>query len=310
MKGFGYAFNGTGIMILILFHLFVYDKMIYNRCLLSDEGKLRKVNEKTGVITDTPYQYKVGSASYNKRRYRALGNIVTKHVYRRLTKIGLQKIYVKTSDDGPSSFVFANKPDVSQSKKLLILIHGNGVVRAGQWARSLIIYQSLDHGTQIPYIKKALKLGYDVLVTNTNLKVKKGDTAMTHADDVWKETLGSMKNVKSFAIVAHSYGGKVTADLSKKHPKVFRRKCFGIAFTDSVHSAADLSPKLLPKFKKIGVNWVKSSEPLNKKLESLPNDVPRRSAGHTKHEWTSWSCIVPLFKFLEKNYKKHQKQRS
>lgn len=42
--------------------------------------------------------------------------------------------------------------------KLLVLIHGNGVVRAGQWARRLIINEDLDSGTQIPYIKRATEV--------------------------------------------------------------------------------------------------------------------------------------------------------
>lgn len=42
--------------------------------------------------------------------------------------------------------------------KLMVLIHGNGVVRAGQWARRLIINEDLDSGTQIPYIKRAIEV--------------------------------------------------------------------------------------------------------------------------------------------------------
>lgn len=42
--------------------------------------------------------------------------------------------------------------------KLMVLIHGSGVVRAGQWARRLIINEDLDSGTQIPYIKRAIEV--------------------------------------------------------------------------------------------------------------------------------------------------------
>lgn len=60
----------------------------------------------------------------------------------------------------------------------MILIHGSGVVRAGQWSRRcvygrgtnkltkyppsppnrLIINDNLDSGTQLPFIKKAIKV--------------------------------------------------------------------------------------------------------------------------------------------------------
>lgn len=48
--------------------------------------------------------------------------------------------------------------------KLLVLIHGNGVVRAGQWARRLIVNEDLDSGTQIPYIKRAIEVNGSVWV--------------------------------------------------------------------------------------------------------------------------------------------------
>ena len=50
---------------------------------------------------------------------------------------------------------------LTTTDKLLVLIHGSGVVRAGQWARRLIINDCLDSGTQIPYIKRAM----EVLIT-------------------------------------------------------------------------------------------------------------------------------------------------
>lgn len=49
-------------------------------------------------------------------------------------------------------------------------------------------------------------------------------------------------------------------------------------------------------------NWVTSSDPLDTELETS-RDIPCYSAGHTKHEWTSWACIEALFKFIETKYK-------
>lgn len=268
------------------------------------EGKLRKLDESTGLATEEPFQFDVSkNPTYNQQRYEALGEVITEHVYQLLIDLGMHKINVDAGDGTPTSFVFASKPDMSQSKKLLILIHGSGVVRAGQWSRSLIINHSLDHGTQIPYIKRAITLGYDVLVTNTNLHLKNSSSPSLHGNQVWRQVLQSMKNVEHFAIVAHSYGGIVTLDLAKEHADIFLKKCFAIGFTDSVHSSRGVSTKLLQRFQKIACNWVASSEPLDTPLKSSANDLPRRSAGHTKHEWTSWACIDALFAFFENNYK-------
>lgn len=48
---------------------------------------------------------------------------------------------------------------------------------------------------------------------------------------------------------------------------------------------------------------MKSKEPLNTELKYSDSDVPCFSAGHTKHEWTSWACIDALFPYLEEKYK-------
>jgi hypothetical protein len=120
-----------------------------------------------------------------------------------------------------ATFVFATQNPLSSPKKLLILIHGSGVVRAGQWARRLIINESLNHGTQIPYIKKARALGYEVLVTNTNdnfrmmdgqrkaLKLKTPEEHISHVFD----TIVVPSKAESIAIVAHSYGGVLTVNM-------------------------------------------------------------------------------------------------
>lgn len=69
---------------------------------------------------------------------------------------------------GVKSFVFVN-PDFDQcNDTLAIFIHGSGVVRAGQWARKLIINNSLDQGTMLPDVLWAKEKGYDILVMNTN----------------------------------------------------------------------------------------------------------------------------------------------
>ena len=43
------------------------------------------------------------------------------------------------------SFIYASE-EYENAKHLCIIIHGSGVVRAGQWARRLIMNDSLDLG--------------------------------------------------------------------------------------------------------------------------------------------------------------------
>lgn len=46
---------------------------------------------------------------------------------------------------------------------------------------------------------------------------------------------------------------------------------------------------------------------MNEELDTRSKDVPCYSAGHTKHEWTSWACIDALFPFIEEKYEDFMK---
>jgi len=124
-------------------------------------------------------------------RYEAIGSLVDKIVYSLLESLaGLKRIPLSQS----GAFVFADfDGKLADGEKLLVLIHGSGVVRAGQWARRLIINDGLEEGTQLPYIKRATESGYKVLVTNTNLnkdqngaEMEGSATPLEHSRTAWK----------------------------------------------------------------------------------------------------------------------------
>lgn len=231
--------------------------------MILDVGQLRQIDPNDGSITDKPFKFEISSdASKNQAHYEALGEVLTEHVYQMLIDIGLHKIYVPSPETPTSSFVFGSKTDFKNTKKLLFLIHGSGVVRAGQWSRSLIINQSTDHGTQIPYIKRAIDLGYDVLVTNTNhnrrfennerIRLEGNESPENHIITVWEQLIApAYDSIESFAVVAHSYGGIVTLKMASNYPDAFLEKCFAIGFTDSVHYAGSLSKKMLKWFNEV-----------------------------------------------------------
>uniref|UniRef100_A0A8D7ZU56 UPF0528 protein CG10038 n=2 Tax=Culex pipiens TaxID=7175 RepID=A0A8D7ZU56_CULPI len=279
-----------------------------------EEGKLRQIDPETGKLTDKGFDFNIyTNATENQEHYEALGEHITEWVYERLEqKVGLKRLVLpEGAPPEEASFVFSTQERLERPKKLLVLIHGSGVVRAGQWARSLIINHSLDTGTQIPYIERARSLGYEVLLTNTNdnyrtsggtRKAIKGSRNPTeHAVSAFEQYVIA-SNPESVAIVAHSYGGVVTVELAQRFPEFFKDKVFAVGFTDSVHSAS-LVPKGLIE---IGRNWAASSEPLDKPLTVTKNDLPRFSAGYTKHEMTSYSCMDALFKFFEQRYEQFQ----
>lgn len=108
---------------------------------------------------------------WNQKRYEALGEIITQYVYELLeTRCNMTKVTlpVEATEDEPTSFIYVTDDAMSNPSKLLVLIQGSGVVRAGQWARRLIINQDLNSGTQIPFITRAIEEGYGVMVLNPN----------------------------------------------------------------------------------------------------------------------------------------------
>jgi hypothetical protein len=259
LKDFGYAFN--------------------------EKGQLRQLDPNTGEVTDKAFDFNVsGSQSENQKNYEALGEVITEHVYGLLDEHGLHRIYLPADvPQSQATFVFSSKKEFKDVDKLMVIIHGSGVVRAGQWARSLIINHCLDSGTILPYIKEAEKRGYEVVVTNTNDNRRDGHSIKgsrnpeEHANTVW-ETIIQPANAKSIAVVAHSYGGHVAHVLSKNYKEDFEKKVFVVALTDSVGSSNR-------RLDKIGTNFVSSNKPAGTPLRS--DGMPLVSAGHPKHEMTS-----------------------
>ena len=91
-----------------------------------------------GNTTEESFKFDVHEKrSDNQRRYEEMGLIMDKEVYRLLeTQGGLERLDVGSED--PKSFIFCS-PEIRTKKRIVILIHGSGTVRAGQWARRLII---------------------------------------------------------------------------------------------------------------------------------------------------------------------------
>jgi len=297
LAGFGYGFN--------------------------ENGQMRQIDRKTGQITNTPFQFEVkpNNHGFNQAHYEALGEVITEEVYhilRKDTHLDCVQVYSsellknfkdkKLPHNVPSSFIFASKDYKTNEDKLLVLIHGAGVVRAGQWARRLIINEDLNKGTQVPFIKWATKQGYAVLVLNTNhntdvmngkeVEIPGSESPENHAITVWQQFIGPSK-AKNIVIIAHSYGGLVTMELVSRFKEDFLERVKAVLLTDSVHGGLPRDKDVRNKLIKIGINYVSSEKPLGTKVDSF-GDLACVSAGHPKHEWTSYSAMEEIFHKMRK----------
>ncbi|GBN47264.1 Protein FAM172A [Araneus ventricosus] len=244
-------------------------KKIYDEFPDTFEGfgyKFNEFGQLRHITTGEPFEFNVkrDDQAYNQKRYEALGELVNDYVYELLEKEGgLKKLTIPldANADEPTTFIF-HSDDAFTNEKIVILIHGSGVVRAGQWARRLIINDSLNSGTQLPYIKRAKGLGYGVIVLNTNdnrrivkdgfRRIRGSDTPENHGNYVWKNIIIPKAAAKYIAIVAHSYGGIVTVNMCRSFPESFQKRVFAIAFTDSPHSLVNqgLSQPVIEWFRK------------------------------------------------------------
>ncbi|XP_053560846.1 putative protein FAM172B [Bombina bombina] len=238
----------------------------------NERGELRH------MITQKPfiYNYYKNEHDRNHKRYQILGNFITLYVYELLEKnCNLERITipVDAKDDEPKSFFFMNKEVLSKQTSLIVLLQDSGVIRAGQWGQKIIYHHSLEKGTQIPYIKMALRDHGSVIVLNPNdnyveMKqeelqriVKKEDdlcfleTCNTndilkanrllipkrccsspeeHTAYVWDHFI-SKTAAKNLVFIAHGYGGLVFLDLLCKKGKEVMDKVNAVAFIDSRH---------------------------------------------------------------------------
>ena len=113
----------------------------------------------------------------DKNEYELVGIYVQKYVENLLIKtFDLITLYVpnKTSldftkrDDSQAQCKIVTTKDFPTNKKCLLLIQGTGAVRLGQWARSVCINENIYLGSMFPYVDKAIKNNFSVIIFNPN----------------------------------------------------------------------------------------------------------------------------------------------
>ena len=100
-------------------------------------------------------------------------------------------------------------------------------------------------------------------------------------------------------------------ELARSFKTEFLDRVSGVFLTDSVHYKLSGDKEVDKKLEKIGKNYVGSDLEVGTPVKKMfgSKDIPRFSAGHEKHEWTSWSAMEEIFKDMEKAGKeKHGKE--
>ena len=259
----------------------------------------------------------------NKQEYDLVGLYVQSYVENLIiTKFDLNILYVPNKENNyenrdetiPQCKILTTK-DFSTNPKCLILIQGTGVVRLGQWARSVCINENLNLGTMIPYVDKAIKNNYSVIIMNPNERkdfkteedIDEFSTMQAHSVYVYNNIIKKNNNIKDIYIVAHSRGGECAVEILLNNKEdLMEGKIKKIAFTDSVHGEdyLKLGKEGVKLFREISRNYIGSDKPLGVFVRDYTTSyggVDCYSSGHSKHEYTSGSAIEEIFKYFSEN---------
>ncbi|CAF3793740.1 unnamed protein product [Rotaria sordida] len=275
-----------------------------------------KNDKLVSIETGKPFKFDVFSDNdENQKRYESVGKLIDNAVFELLENTcQLQRITVPVNakKGEHTSFIFTSN-DLSTANYLMVIIHGTGVVRAGQWSRKLIINEGLEVGSQMEYIRRARAAGYAVIITNTNLNsfesprflrrsaicpIRGSSTAEEHGCYVWEHFIRP-SHAKHICIMAHSYGGAVVLEMAHRFLKEFDKRVFAVALTDSPMTiyGRRVKKNVLKMLKKRMINWVVDTEEVDTDLGE-DDCCQIRSAGHTVHEWTSYTAIDAIFDFF------------
>ncbi|ELR18652.1 uncharacterized protein ACA1_392980 [Acanthamoeba castellanii str. Neff] len=266
----------------------------------NDEGELRHLE------TGTPFQF------INQKHYEAMGDMIVRHIQEAMLKAyQLTEQIIPLHDvpyEMPRSCLYMS-PEWETAEVLLLLTHGSGNVRAGQWARKPCFNDSLQIGSVLPYIKKAQEAGWAVIVLNPNLNegtingkrvpIARNESPEAHYLYVW-DTFVSKAQAKHVLMVSHSYGGVSTINLIEKREKQVLQRLRALALTDSIHffKHRRITRQGFDWLATNCIDWVSSDLPLDSPVDNKA-DCYCVSAGTNKHEHTSGFAIESVFNFFQ-----------
>ncbi|TKR87386.1 hypothetical protein L596_011790 [Steinernema carpocapsae] len=242
--------------------------------------------DKEGVLRTTENKEKVGRLP-SQAAYEQLGDTVTEAVFE-IMKSPPYNLQCVTLE--PSGVNFYASQNYKEAATLVVLVHGTGVVRAGQWARRLIINNSLNEGTMLPMIKEFQNnKNYAVVLLNYN-ETTKVKNPVANGCLVWDELTEDKIKADKIVVIAHSFGGYVTLKMLQSTDEDERVKA--VILTDSSHEA--ISYALMWDEPPACRHWVTSEKALDAPLKA--NVV---SAGTTVHEETTLKATESIYEFIQ-----------
>lgn len=154
-----------------------------------------------------------------------------------IIELGLIPIQLP-AEDIHSTTILAS-PEWSTATKLLLIIQNSSGSQLGVFSRSLCLEQGLSKGTWLPYIKKAIDVGFAVIVLNSNMNsklievpstnslvssggsassslkvlIKGSETPEEHVATVWETIVNQNQAVNHIVLLGYGNGASLCKDL-------------------------------------------------------------------------------------------------
>jgi len=280
---------------------------------LSDFGyKIDDNLELRNIKTGSRFQF------VNADHYDAIGEQILQYIHERMkNEYNFEEVLLPiapSSPNDPRCKIFLTKDALTNPNKLLLLIHGSGHIRAGQWARRPCFNQSLKIGSILPYLEQGNKDGYGMIVLSPNhnfemitnpqtgkqqkVEITGNATPEEHLIYVWERFVRKAKASKIF-IVAHSYGGTATLNLIEKKESEFVQRVVALALSNSVmyFNRWKISKTGRVFFRESCANWLASELSIG---TPIANDAQCicLSSGDKRSENTAGRCTDAIFNYF------------
>lgn len=212
---------------------------------------------------------------------------IGRYIQTKLLYNGFEKIIIPDDESNISTSILVTS-DWQVNVKLLIIIQNSVGSMMGIFSRSLCLEQGLSKGSMLPYIERAKRAGYAIMIlrpnTNSIIQEEEGrkplkipidgsESPETHALFVWNNIIAKADNIQQIALLSYGNGASLCKDIllrqmvrSKEDESEINR-IIGFCAVEASLIAEDDDAADFKKFLKgIAINMEQSNSPKGYRL--------------------------------------------
>jgi tRNA A-37 threonylcarbamoyl transferase component Bud32 len=212
---------------------------------------------------------------------------IARYVQARMINSGFERIIIPDDEAPISTFILATS-DWLSNPRLLIIIQNSVGSMMGIFSRSLCLEQGLSKGSMLPYIDRAKRNGYAVMVLrpNTNsvvqdesvkpplkIPIDGSESPETHALFVWNNIIAKADHIEQIALLSYGNGASLCKDIllrqmvrSKEDESELNRIVGFCAIEASLIAEDDDAADFKKFLKGIAINMEQSNSPKGYRL--------------------------------------------